>query len=120
MFQLCLGISWTQPATPEAMTYMRNLLPPGSPGSRLASRLYQFPMVAQALLLGGHVRVEIGSSISEKEQARAPQRRAGGEGGAYHRGWATPGRQPCRGTGDPGAAAHTQLRLVITGVSGST
>jgi uncharacterized protein (DUF849 family) len=29
MFQICLGIAWGQPATPEAMIYMRNLLPPG-------------------------------------------------------------------------------------------
>jgi uncharacterized protein (DUF849 family) len=31
MFQICLGIAWGQPATPEAMAYMRNLLPPGAP-----------------------------------------------------------------------------------------
>src|SRR5499427_5100141 len=27
MFQICLGIAWGQPATPEAMAYMRGLLP---------------------------------------------------------------------------------------------
>jgi uncharacterized protein (DUF849 family) len=31
MFQICLGIAWGQPATPEAMHYMRGMLPPASP-----------------------------------------------------------------------------------------
>ena len=30
MFQICLGIAWAQPATPEAMSYMRSLLPANS------------------------------------------------------------------------------------------
>ena len=30
LYQLCLGISWGQPATPAAMAYMRDLLPPGA------------------------------------------------------------------------------------------
>src|SRR5262249_21524639 len=51
MFQICLGISWAQPATPEAMTYMRSLLPPASPWFAFGISLYQFPMVAQAILL---------------------------------------------------------------------
>jgi 3-dehydrocarnitine:acetyl-CoA trimethylamine transferase len=63
MFQLCLGISWGQPATPEAMTYMRNLLPPGSPWFAFGISLYQFPMVAQAVLLGGHVRVGLEDNL---------------------------------------------------------
>ena len=43
VFQICLGISWGQPATPEAMTYMRNLLPTGfALGSPSASRSGNF------------------------------------------------------------------------------
>jgi uncharacterized protein (DUF849 family) len=57
MFQVCLGIAWGQPATPEAMSYMRNLLPAGCPWFAFGISLHQFPMVAQAVLLGGHVRV---------------------------------------------------------------
>src|SRR5215468_7143655 len=38
LFQICLGIAWAQPATTEAMTYMRNLLPAGSPWFAFASR----------------------------------------------------------------------------------
>jgi uncharacterized protein (DUF849 family) len=63
MFQICLGIAWGQPATPEAMTYMRNLLPPQSPWFAFGISLHQFPMVAQAVLLGGHVRVGLEDNI---------------------------------------------------------
>ena len=63
MFQICLGIAWGQPATPEAMTYMRNLLPPGSPWFAFGISLHQFPMAAQAVLLGGHVRVGLEDNL---------------------------------------------------------
>lgn len=57
LFQICLGISWGQPATPEAMSYMRGLLPAGCTWFAFGISLHQFPMAAQAVLLGGHVRV---------------------------------------------------------------
>jgi uncharacterized protein (DUF849 family) len=63
MFQICLGISWGQPATTEAMTYMRNLLPQGSPWFAFGISLHQFPMAAQTVLLGGHVRVGLEDNI---------------------------------------------------------
>ena len=63
MFQICLGISWGQPATPEAMTYMRNLLPPDAPWFAFGISLHQFPMVAQAVLLGGHPRVGLEDNL---------------------------------------------------------
>src|SRR5437016_11331590 len=76
MFQLCLGISWGQPATPEAMTYMRNLLPPGSPWFAFGISLHQFPMVAQAVLLGGHVRVGLEDNIYLEKGKLAPSNAA--------------------------------------------
>jgi len=63
MFQICLGISWGQPATPEAMTYMRNLLPQGSPWFAFGISLHQFPMAAQTVLLGGHIRVGLEDNL---------------------------------------------------------
>jgi uncharacterized protein (DUF849 family) len=63
MFQICLGIAWGQPATPEAMSYMRNLLPPDSPWFAFGISLHQFPMAAQAVLLGGHIRVGLEDNI---------------------------------------------------------
>jgi 3-dehydrocarnitine:acetyl-CoA trimethylamine transferase len=76
MFQLCLGISWGQPATPEAMTYMRNLLPAGSPWFAFGISLYQFPMVAQAVLLGGHVRVGLEDNLYLEKGKLAPSNAA--------------------------------------------
>ena len=57
LFQLCLGISYGAPATPESMLHMRDLLPPGSRWAGFGISRQQMPMVAQAVLLGGHVRV---------------------------------------------------------------
>lgn len=76
MFQICLGIAWGQPATPEAMTYMRSLLPPGSPWFAFGISLYQFPMVAQAVLLGGHVRVGLEDNLYLEKGKLAPSNAA--------------------------------------------
>ena len=111
MFQICLGIAWGQPATPEAMTYMRNLLPPGSPWFAFGISLHQFPMVAQAVLLGGHVRVGLEDNLYLGEgQARAEQRGAGREGGEHHRDSRRPGRDAGRRAGDPRAAGEGRRR----------
>jgi uncharacterized protein (DUF849 family) len=76
MFQICLGISWGQPATPEAMHYMRSLLPAESPWFAFGISLYQFPMVAQAVLLGGHVRVGLEDNIYLGKGQLAPSNAA--------------------------------------------
>lgn len=76
MFQICLGISWAQPATPEAMAYMRNLLPPDAPWFAFGISLNQFPMVAQAVLLGGNVRVGMEDNIYLARGQLAPSNAA--------------------------------------------
>jgi uncharacterized protein (DUF849 family) len=76
MFQICLGISWGQPATPEAMAYMRGLLPPDAPWFAFGISLHQFPMVAQAVLLGGHVRVGLEDNIYLAKGRLAPSNAA--------------------------------------------
>jgi 3-dehydrocarnitine:acetyl-CoA trimethylamine transferase len=63
LFQLCLGIAWTAPATTEAMLLMRNMLPPGSLWAAFGISRWQFPMVAQAVILGGHVRVGLEDNL---------------------------------------------------------
>ena len=57
LFQLVLGIPYGADSTPEAMIYMRDRLPPGSRWAAFGISRAQMPMVAQAVLLGGHVRV---------------------------------------------------------------
>jgi uncharacterized protein (DUF849 family) len=76
MFQICLGISWAQPATPEAMSYMRSLLPANSPWFAFGISLHQFPMVAQAVLLGGHPRVGLEDNIYLEKGKLAPSNAA--------------------------------------------
>src|SRR5262249_23568762 len=72
MFQICLGIAWGQPATTEAMIYMRSLLPAGSPWFAFGISLHQFPMVAQAVVLGGHVRVGLEDNLYLEKGKFAP------------------------------------------------
>ena len=76
MFQLCLGVAWAQPATPEAMSYMRGLLPAGSPWFAFGVSMHQFPMVAQAVLLGGHPRVGLEDNLYLEKGKLAPSNAA--------------------------------------------
>jgi uncharacterized protein (DUF849 family) len=63
LFQFVLGIKWGAPADPETMLYMRNLLPPGSAWAAFGVSRLQMPMVAQAVLLGGNVRVGLEDNL---------------------------------------------------------
>jgi uncharacterized protein (DUF849 family) len=76
LFQICLGISWGQPATPEAMTYMRNLLPADCTWFAFGISLHQFPMAAQAVLLGGHPRVGLEDNLYLEKGKLAPSNAA--------------------------------------------
>jgi uncharacterized protein (DUF849 family) len=76
LFQICLGIAWAQPATPEAMSYMRSLLPPDCTWFAFGISLYQFPMVAQAILLGGHPRVGLEDNLYLEKGKLAPSNAA--------------------------------------------
>lgn len=62
-FQICLGIAYGATATPEAMLHMRDRLPEGALWSAFGISRQEFPMVAQAVLLGGHVRVGMEDNI---------------------------------------------------------
>jgi uncharacterized protein (DUF849 family) len=63
LFQLCLGIRYGAPATPEAMQAMRDALPGGVHWSAFGVGRMQMPMVAQAVLLGGNVRVGLEDNL---------------------------------------------------------
>jgi len=62
-FQLCLGIAWGAPATTEAMLALKQLVPAGGIWSAFGISRFQFPMVAQAVILGGHVRVGLEDNL---------------------------------------------------------
>jgi uncharacterized protein (DUF849 family) len=57
LFSIVLGVKYGFDATPETMLYARGLLPAGATWSGFGIGRAEFPMVAQAWLLGGHVRV---------------------------------------------------------------
>src|SRR5882757_5052581 len=57
LFSLVLGVKYGFNASSETMLYGRDLLPPGAIWTGFGIGRSEFPMVAQAWLLGGHVRV---------------------------------------------------------------
>jgi uncharacterized protein (DUF849 family) len=63
LFQLCLGIKYGAPASSEAMKALRDALPPGSLWSAFGLGRMQMPMAAQAVLLGGNVRVGLEDNL---------------------------------------------------------
>lgn len=63
LYQFVLGVKWGAPATPETMMYMRGLLPPGASWTAFGISRMQMPMAAQAILLGGNVRVGLEDNL---------------------------------------------------------
>ncbi len=63
LYQLVLGVLWGAPATSETMIYLKSLLPKGSPWAGFGIGRAQMPMVAQAALLGGNVRVGLEDNL---------------------------------------------------------
>ncbi len=76
LFQICLGVAWAQPATTDAMIYMQRLLPTGATWFAFGVGPGQFPMVAQAVLLGGHVRVGLEDNLYLEKGRLAPSNAA--------------------------------------------
>lgn len=56
-YQIVLGASYGASASAETMLYMRDLLPEGMEWAAFGIGRYEFPMLAQAMILGGHSRV---------------------------------------------------------------
>jgi len=63
MFQLCLGIPWGAGADTETMSAMKQALPADALWAGFGISRMQMPMVAQAVLLGGNVRVGLEDNI---------------------------------------------------------
>ena len=72
LFQLCLGIPWGAPATTEAMTLMRNMLPKDAVWAGFGISRAEFHMAAQAVILGGHVRVGLEDNLYLAQGKLAP------------------------------------------------
>jgi uncharacterized protein (DUF849 family) len=63
LFQLCLGIPWGAPYDSQTMAYQKALLPPDAVWAAFGIGRNEFPAVAQAVLLGGHVRVGLEDNL---------------------------------------------------------
>jgi len=63
MMQFCLGIPWGAPADTVSMKAMADNAPPGAIWAGFGIGRMQMPMVAQAVLLGGHVRVGLEDNL---------------------------------------------------------
>jgi uncharacterized protein (DUF849 family) len=63
LFQLCLGIPWGAPYNTETMAYQKSQLPENAVWASFSIGRNQMPAVAQAVLLGGHVRVGLEDNL---------------------------------------------------------
>lgn len=63
LWQFAMGMKYGWDATPATVMYAHNQLPPGSVWSAFGISRTQMPMVAQAWICGGHVRVGMEDNI---------------------------------------------------------
>lgn len=76
LFQLALGIRYGADCSPATMAYMRSLLPQGAHWAAFGIGRWEFPMLAQAFLLGGHVRVGLEDNVYIEKGVLAPDNAA--------------------------------------------
>jgi uncharacterized protein (DUF849 family) len=76
MLQICLGIPYGAPATPEAMMMMHAMLPQPCVWAGFGISRAEFPMVAQAVILGGHTRVGLEDNLYIEQGVFAPSNAA--------------------------------------------
>jgi uncharacterized protein (DUF849 family) len=71
-FQICLGVAGGAPATAETMMAMKGQLPAGAHWGGFGLSAASFPMVAQCVLLEGHVRVGLEDNLYLERGKLAP------------------------------------------------
>ncbi|QOT80448.1 3-keto-5-aminohexanoate cleavage protein [Cupriavidus basilensis] len=76
LWTFVLGVKYGFAATPETLFYARNMLPPGAHWSAFGVGRAEFPIVAQAWLAGGHVRVGLEDNIYLEKGVLAPDNAA--------------------------------------------
>ena len=75
LFQLCMAIPWGIPATTKNMIMMKEALPSGAVWTAFGISADCFPMAAQSVLLGGHVRVGMEDNLYLAKGERASSNR---------------------------------------------
>ncbi len=76
MMQVVTGVRWGFAATPETMVFARSLLPDNAVWAGFGIGRMAYPMLAQAWLLGGHVRIGMEDMISIRRGELAPDNAA--------------------------------------------
>lgn len=66
-FDFVLGVPGAMPGTPEALMYLRSLIPPGSSWTVAGIGRAELPLATMAIILGGHVRVGFEDNIYYKK-----------------------------------------------------
>ncbi len=64
LFQIVTGIRYGFAGTPETLMYAKSLLPPGAMWAAFGIGRMAYPMLAQAFVLGGHVRVGLEDAVN--------------------------------------------------------
>jgi len=67
LFQVCLGLAWSAGADTNSMMAMTNALPPDANWFSFGPGTMQMPMAAQAMILGGNVRVGLEDNLYLKK-----------------------------------------------------
>ncbi|TJV46038.1 MAG: 3-keto-5-aminohexanoate cleavage protein [Mesorhizobium sp.] len=76
VFQFCLGWPASAPATPEAILFMKSLLPPSAIWQAFGRGVGCFPVAAISILLGGNVRIGLEDTPWISEGKLAPNNAA--------------------------------------------
>jgi uncharacterized protein (DUF849 family) len=76
LFQICLGVPWGAEASPRSMMHMLDQLPADAQWAGFGIGATEFPMVAQAVLLGGNVRVGLEDNLYMERGVLAPSNAA--------------------------------------------
>jgi uncharacterized protein (DUF849 family) len=101
LFQICLGISYGAPATPETLIQMRDRLPKNAAWSAFGIGRTEFPMAAVAVAAGGNVRVGLEDNLYLGRGQLAPSNAGARRARRHHRRAARRlGREPGRGAKD--------------------
>ena len=76
MFQIVTGIRFGFEQTPQTMAYARSILPPDAVWAGFGIGRMAYPMLAQAFLLGGHVRCGLEDAVNLRKGVLAPDNAA--------------------------------------------
>jgi uncharacterized protein (DUF849 family) len=63
LFQIVMGVRYGFVSTPQTLTYAHSLLPKNAMWAAFAIGRWEFPMLALAWFMGGHVRVGMEDNV---------------------------------------------------------